>query len=149
MPSATSPSTFHFLRFWWAIGIALLLLLVYGSLAPPSALPPLGQNDKILHGLAYFSVMTWFGQMFPSLRTRYAVALGLILLGIVIEFIQPYVSRQFDWHDALVNAEGVALALVLSLTPLRGTLARIDRQLQRRGVESATVRTADKVATKR
>lgn len=132
MQSATSPSTFYFRSAWSAIGIALLLLLVYGSLAPAAVMPPLGANDKIFHGLAYFSMMTWFAQMYASLRTRCAVALTLVALGIAIEFIQPYVNRQFDWYDMLANAEGVALALMLSLTPLRGTLAYIDLKLRRR-----------------
>jgi hypothetical protein len=132
MPSAIRPSTLHFRYLWWAIGIALLALLIYGSLAPAKALPPLGPNDKILHSFAYFSVMTWFAQMYAPLRTRFAIALALVALGIVIEFIQPYVNRQFDWYDALANARGVALAFILSLTPLRGTLAFVETRLRRR-----------------
>ncbi len=134
MPSTTSPPNFRF-RFryvWWAIGIALLLLLVYGSLAPASAMPPIGQNDKFAHGFAYFSLMTWFAQMYAPLRSRCAIAVMLVALGIALEFIQPYVNRHFDWYDALANAEGVALGLLLSLTPLRGTLACIDLRLRRR-----------------
>lgn len=134
MPSSTNPPEFrlHYHSVWWAIGVCLFLLLLYGSLAPAAVMPPVGSNDKIAHSFAYFSVMIWFAQMFAPLRTRCAVALVLIAMGIAIEFIQPYVNRHFDWYDALANAEGVAVGLILSLTPLRRTLAYIDQQLRQR-----------------
>lgn len=131
MPRDTHPSTLHYQHLWWGIGVSLLLLLIYGSLAPAIAMPPIGENDKIAHGFAYFAVMTWFAQLFAPLRSRCAIALALAALGVCIEFIQPYVNRNFDWYDALANAEGVALAFVLSMTPLRGTLAYIDLKLRR------------------
>ena len=117
-------------RYWLAIGVSLVLLLLYGSLAPAKALPPLGGSDKLWHAGTYFVVMAYFSQIYAPLRARLVIALGLIALGVAIEFIQPYVNRQFDWFDALANSVGVAAALLMSLSPLGSTLRYIDDRLK-------------------
>jgi hypothetical protein len=117
-------------RLWLAIGISLVLVLVYGSLAPAKALPPIGGSDKFWHAATYFVVMGYFAQVFAAVRTRLLIATALIALGVTIEFIQPYVNRHFDWFDALANGLGVALALPLSLSPLGSVLRYVDHRLQ-------------------
>jgi hypothetical protein len=117
-------------RLWLAIGISLVLVLVYGSLTPARALPPIGGSDKFWHAATYFVVMGYFAQVFAAVRTRLLIATALIALGVTIEFIQPYVNRHFDWFDALANGLGVALALPVSLSPLGSVLRDVDHRLQ-------------------
>jgi VanZ family protein len=113
------------------MGAFLVVLLLYGSLAPAKALPPLGESDKLWHAGTYFVVMAYFSQIYVPLRMRLVVAVALIALGVGIEFIQPYFNRQFDWHDAFANGVGVAGALLISLSPLGLILRHVDSRLQR------------------
>ena len=115
---------------WLAIGLSLVLLLLYGSLAPAKALPPLGGSDKFWHAGTYFVVMAYFSQMYAPMRARLLIAAALIALGVTIEFIQPYVNRQFDWFDALANSVGVVAAFLLSLSPLGLILRYFDDRLK-------------------
>lgn len=124
-------SALKFQRLWFAIGVGLILLLLYGSLAPAKAMPPLGGSDKFWHAATYFVVMAYFSQIYSPLRSRVWIAVALIALGILIEFIQPFVNRQFDWFDALANAVGVTAALLTSLSPLGMILPWIDDRLHR------------------
>ncbi len=132
MPATSPPNSgLAFQRLWLAIGASLILLLLYGSLAPAKALPPLGGSDKFWHAGTYFVVMAYFSQIYAGARPRIWIGAALIALGVAIEFIQPYVNRQFDWFDALANSLGVAAAFLLSLSPLRSTLRYIDSHLKR------------------
>ena len=117
-------------RLWLAIGVLLILLLLYGSLAPAKALPPLAGSDKFWHAGTYFVVMAYFSQIYTPIRTRLLIAVALIAVGVVIEFIQPYVNRQFDWFDALANSVGVVAALLMSLSPLGSILRYVDDRLK-------------------
>ena len=116
---------------WLAIGALLVLLLLYGSLAPARAMPPLGGSDKFWHAGTYFVVMAYFSQLYAPVRARLLIAVALIALGVAIEFIQPYVNRNFDWFDALANSLGVAIALLMSLSPLGSILRCVDNRLKR------------------
>ena len=129
LPLSRSALKFH--RLWFAIGIALILLLLYGSLAPAKALPPLGGSDKFWHTATYFVVMAYFSQVYFALRSRLWIAASLIALGVLIEFIQPFVNRNFDWFDALANTIGVAAALAISLSPVGSLLVLLDDRLHR------------------
>ena len=129
LPLSRSALKFH--RLWFAIGIALILLLLYGSLAPAKALPPLGGSDKFWHTATYFVVMAYFSQVYFALRSRLWIAASLIALGVLIEFIQPFVNRNFDWFDALANTIGVAAALAVSLSPVGSLLVLLDDRLHR------------------
>lgn len=129
LPLSRSALKFH--RLWFAIGIALILLLLYGSLAPAKALPPLGGSDKFWHTATYFVVMAYFSQVYFALRSRLWIAASLIALGVLIEFIQPFVNRNFDWFDALANTIGVAAALAVSLSPVGSLLVLLDDRLYR------------------
>ena len=111
---------------WLAIAATLVALLLYVSLAPAKALPPLGGSDKLWHAGTYFVVMAYFSQIYAPLRKRFFIAAALIALGVAIEFIQPYFNRQFDWFDALANGVGVAAALLMSLSPLGSILRYVD-----------------------
>ena len=116
-------------KLWLLIGGALVVLLLYGSLAPAKALPPLAGSDKLWHAGSYFVVMAYFSQIYWRVSERLLIAAALIALGVAIEFIQPYVNREFDWFDALANGVGVVAAFLLSLSPLSSILRYVDNRL--------------------
>ena len=116
-------------KLWLLIGGALVVLLLYGSLAPAKALPPLGGSDKLWHAGSYFVLMAYFSQIYWRVSERLLIAAALIALGVAIEFIQPYVNREFDWFDALANGVGVLVAFLLSLSPLSSILQYVDDRL--------------------
>jgi len=43
------------------------------------------------------------------------IAFLLILQGVLIEIIQPYVNRFFEWYDILANSFGVVLGYLIFL----------------------------------
>ena len=132
MEKSNYGTTLKYRRFWLTVGAGLIVLLLYGSLAPAKALPPLGGSDKLWHAGCYFVVMAYFSQIYTGVRPQALIGAALIVLGVTIEFIQPYVNRQFDWFDALANSIGVFAALLVSLSPFSQIMRLLDGYLQRR-----------------
>lgn len=98
-------------RIWQSTGVAMILLVVWLSLAD-IYLPqvPSSLGDKINHLFAYGVLMGWHGQFFIAMRQRVILAVGLILLGLSMEYLQGVTAyRHFDWVDACANAVGVLL----------------------------------------
>jgi len=114
---------------WMLLGWALLLLVATGSVIPSVVVSEFAGADKVVHMLSYFVLMVWFSGMYAR-RRQAAIALTLILFGIVLEFIQaqlPY--RQFDPLDLVANATGILIGLCLSLLVLAGWCQRVERVL--------------------
>ena len=114
---------------WMLLGWALLLLVATGSVIPGVVVSEYDAADKVVHMLSYFVLMVWFSGMYAR-RRQAAIALTLILFGIVLGFIQaelPY--RQFDPLDLVANATGILLGLCLSLLVLAGWCQRVERVL--------------------
>ena len=129
LASRPPATTLAYKKLWLLIGGALVVLLLYGSLAPAKALPPLAGSDKLWHAGSYFVAMAYFSQIYWRVSARLLIAAALIALGVAIEFIQPYVNREFDWFDALANGVGVVAACLLSLSPLSSILRYVDDRL--------------------
>lgn len=113
--AAKSSSGLCFWFSWFAIGVGLILLVVYLSLANIH-LPqvPLTIGDKINHLFAYGVLCIWFGQLFKNHRQRNLIAFGLVLLGILMEVLQGFTShRFFDLLDACANTLGVCIGLLM------------------------------------
>jgi len=102
--------------FFGAVGVLLWL-----SLAPASALPPVTFWDKAEHALAYLALAGLGLACFP--RRAGVLTLGLLVLGVVIEVLQANMGfgRQGDWRDAV--ADGLGTAAALGLFALRRTRA--------------------------
>ncbi|MGH8177288.1 MAG: VanZ family protein [Steroidobacter sp.] len=114
-------------RTWLVIGWAMIALAVLASLLPGQKLPVTGINDKFEHALAYTVLALWFAGIYP--RSRYLIiGIGLVLLGIAIEWAQGAMSlgRQSDFRDVIANTGGIALGLTLAMTWLGGWAQRID-----------------------
>lgn len=81
------------------------------------------QADKLGHAFAYAGTMFWFAQLYLGSAVRLRYALGLIALGVALEFIQAQVGRDFEVADMAADAVGVALgwaaAIVFPIKALR------------------------------
>ena len=107
----------HFHKFWLALGWVWIAYVIYLSLIPE---PP-GMDgpwwDKIGHSMAYAALMLWFTQLYRSRVKKCWVALGLVALGIAIEFAQEQTGyRHFEVADMVADALGVAIGLLLGET---------------------------------
>lgn len=100
-------------------------------LVPLDGLPPLPDNsDKVEHLLTYFVLAACAVQLFEGRRALLISALGLVALGIGIEFAQGMTTyRSADPWDALANSIGVLLGMATRLTPWRDLLLRIEKRL--------------------
>jgi VanZ family protein len=118
-------------RLWLGLWIAAIAALIVVCLIPLDSLPPLPENsDKVEHLLGYFLLAAAAVQLFGSCRSLSLAAMGLIALGIGIEFAQGYTAyRSSDPADALANTLGVLLGMATVLTPWRDLLLRIEARL--------------------
>lgn len=120
-------------RLWlgvWMFGWALCIAL---SLLPPVELGAPPDSDKLGHFLAYATLSAWAVLIFRTRRAQALAALGLIALGIGLEFAQAQLTtmRLGDPRDALANTLGVLAGLALGVTPAATLLQNLDRRLPR------------------
>ncbi len=107
----------------WGMVLGITLLSLFPVPDTGVELP----SDKLLHLVAYGLLMGWFLQLYQG-RARTLSALGLVLLGVVLEFLQgmtPY--RMFEWWDMVANGGGVVLSYLLGLTGFDQLLSRFER----------------------
>jgi VanZ family protein len=116
---------------WLSIGGALVVLVIVVSLIPNPPNPAeFKGSDKVGHFSAYAFMMLWFAQIYARNRTRWVIALGLILIGIALECLQGLSGyRTFEYADMGANTAGVLFALLLAQTPLSRCLAFVERYL--------------------
>lgn len=108
---------------WW---LAVLGTLVV-CLIPPPPIPLPENSDKVEHFLAYFLLASSAVQIYQRRAALILAAVGLIALGIGIEFAQGAltVNRMADPMDALANTVGVLTGMAIVFTPLRDLLVRL------------------------
>ncbi|RXK64424.1 VanZ family protein [Stenotrophomonas sp. MA5] len=113
-------------RLWTALWVLAVLFVIVVCLIPPPPIPVPENGDKVEHFLAYFILSGSGVQLFRQGRPLLWVGLGLVLMGIGIEFAQGALTRDrmADPMDALANTVGVLAGLGLALTPLRDLLLR-------------------------
>jgi VanZ family protein len=105
-------------------------LVIVGSLLPALLLPLVPEGgDKVEHLLGYAILAAMAVQLFATRAALLRAAVGLVLLGIGIEFAQDLLTttRQMDAWDAIANTAGVALGMATMLTPMRDALMRFER----------------------
>ena len=109
----------HFRRLWICLGVLLLLAITVVCLVPGKDLPKVGLSDKIEHAIAFGALAFWFGSIVvrPDLLW---VGIAVVVFGGLIELVQGAMGlgREADWRDLAADTAGVALVLVLALTPL-------------------------------
>ena len=118
-------------RLWLGIWIFGWVLAIALSLLRP---PPLGldmpEGDKVGHLLAYGALSAWAVMLFATRRGWLLAALGLVALGIGLEFAQGALTdyRLRDPRDAFANTLGVLLGLGVAMTRMQGWLQALDRR---------------------
>ena len=116
-------------RLWsmlWSLAIAVVVVV---SLIPAPELPNLPPgSDKWEHFLAYFALAAAAVQLFARWPALLGAGLGLVLMGIGLEYAQGALTdtRMMDRWDALANTLGVIAGLGTRLTRWRDALLRFD-----------------------
>ena len=116
------------LSLWWlAVVVVFVVCLVP---APDLPLMPPG-GDKIEHFLAYFLLATSAVQIYQGARVLWRVAIGLVALGVAVEFAQGAftTTRSMDAWDVIADTLGAAAGFAITLTPWRDLLLRIEARL--------------------
>lgn len=111
-------------RLWMAVGLVLAGVIAVLSLMPLRNVPDLDVSDKIKHALAYVALGFFFASVIVR-RDWFWLAIALICFGALIELAQhvmPF-GRSAEAKDMLANLAGIAVGLLLALTPL-GSWAR-------------------------
>ena len=123
-----------FLRYhglWLGLGWVWIALVIFLSLTPHPPEIEMTSGDKIGHVLAYTFLMSWFTQLYRTRAKKWSIALGLVALGIAIEFAQEQTGyRQFEVADMVADGIGVAMGLLLGETVLAHALRQAERLLK-------------------
>lgn len=119
-------------RLWLSLGWTAVALAIFVCLAPMERLPhPPNVSDKTEHFLAYLLLSVWFAGIYP--RSRYwIIALGLCVMGVLIEFAQGamQLGRHADVRDVLANSTGILVGLLLSWLLLGGWAQRLESWIE-------------------
>jgi len=109
---------------WLSLGAGLVVAVIYLSLtAKPPDIINFAFSDKVGHFLAYAVLMGWFGQIFSGRFSLVLFALGFVLMGISLEYLQGMGRhRHFEYADMVANSIGVVLGLFLTSTLFKGSL---------------------------
>lgn len=116
------------LGLWW---LAIVLVVVV-CLLPGQDLPKMpGGFDKVEHLVTFALLASAAVQLYATRRALVMAALGLVALGIAIEFAQGSLTstRSMDAWDAVADACGVLLGMASVWTPWRNVLLRLDAWL--------------------
>ena len=126
------PETLRLVGLWRAIGIALILLVIYQSLNHDPIEVTVAEGNMAGHFIAYGTLMLWFSQMHESTRGRLLCAAAFGLMGLGLEFAQGMTDyRTFDLLDAAANACGVGLGWLLAPPRLPNFLAATESIVNR------------------
>ncbi|MGN8158841.1 VanZ family protein [Salinisphaera sp. SWV1] len=100
-------------RLWWALGLVLCAIFVYGCLMPnPPSAPGIPFFDKFEHGSAFLVMGAWFGALY--LRAPLRVLLALSVFAAATELMQWASGyRDGDPYDWMADTAGAVVALVL------------------------------------
>ncbi|MGR4893977.1 VanZ family protein [Stenotrophomonas sp. LARHCG68] len=114
-------------RFWLSLWGAAVLAVIVVCLIPPPPLDLPQNSDKVEHFLAYFLLAASAVQVFATRRALWVAGVGLVLMGVGIEWAQGALTdnRMADPIDALANTSGVVAGMLIALTPLANLLLRL------------------------
>jgi VanZ family protein len=116
---------------WLAIGYLLVIFVLYQSLSShPIAMSGLfDYEDKLYHVLAYFTLMTWFAQIYHQRTQRIIIALLFVFMGLMVEYLQSLnPNRYAEFGDMVANVTGVVLGFALTVSAAKNILLRVEKQ---------------------
>ncbi|RRN59498.1 VanZ family protein [Pseudoxanthomonas sp. SGNA-20] len=111
---------------WLGLWLLAVAVVCVASLTPPPPMELPRHGDKVEHLLAYAALAAAAVQVFRPGRALWAAGIGLVLMGVALEFAQGALTqtRMADPADALANTAGVLLGLGTRLTRWRDLLLR-------------------------
>ena len=115
----------QFHQIWLFIGWCMVAFVIYYSLETGEA-PKLNLffNDKLIHMISYFGLMSWFLQLYKKRLSRWFIAISLVCLGVALEFLQGIGGvRMFEVADMMANTTGVVLGWVFAMLGLDKVLS--------------------------
>ena len=93
--------------------MGMLIVVMVFALLPLSDITSPRISDKLIHGLAFAVLMTWFGGIF-SARGWFWVGLGLLGYGVIMELLQNLTAhREFEWWDMIADLVGLGVGVIL------------------------------------
>lgn len=108
----------------------VLIAITVLSLLPPKSGMELPTNDKVGHFLAYGTFSMNVCLLFDRWKKELLFSLiGIVLYGVLIEFLQGFVRRETSFYDFLANTAGVAIGvtfITLFRRPITTFLAKIN-----------------------
>jgi len=119
-------------RLWIAVGLTVAAAIAVTSLVPSKDLPEIKVSDKIEHLVAYVALGFCFASVVVR-RDWFWLVLALLGFGALIEVAQGLMSfgRSADVWDLVADAAGIAIGLLLALTPLGGWARWLEARLLR------------------
>ena len=108
----------------------VLIAITVLSLLPPKSGMELPTNDKVGHFIAYGTCSMNVCLLFNRWKKELLFSLiGIVLYGVLIEFLQGFVRRETSLYDFLANTAGVAIGvtiITLFRRPITTFLAKIN-----------------------
>jgi len=100
---------------YWIITFLILALILWGTLSPPNRieLPDIG-SDKTQHFLAFAALVSPL--ILYNLKNIFWLTPLALLLGALIELIQPVFDRHRDISDFYADALGVLFSVTVIST---------------------------------
>jgi len=131
--ASTLQASLRYPRAWLAMGLLMATFITIACLVPARDLPSLGVSDKFEHGLAFFVLAIWFAGVLER-RDFIYLALALVAFGGGIEIAQGLMGlgREADVRDLAADAAGVAVGILLALTPVGRWASVVESLLTRR-----------------
>jgi len=118
-------------NYWQAAGWLGVGLIFYLSLTPIPPQVGIENGDKLGHLAAYSLTTLWFAQLYTGLRQRIWLALGMVALGIAMEYAQRATGyRSFEVADMVADALGVAIGWLAPPPRLPNLLAWMENRLR-------------------
>jgi len=115
---------------WLSLGCVMVALVIYLSLtsSPVETGLSFPYQDKVFHAFAYFVLMTWFAQIYHGRFQRNVIAVMLVIMGVMLEYLQSFdPNRFYEYADMFANSTGVVLGLLVTLTGVKNCLIRFEK----------------------
>jgi VanZ family protein len=107
------------------LGIAAIIAL---SLMPLQLDLTVDNGDKFGHLASYGLVTLWLAQLYTGLRQRVWLVVGMVALGIALEFAQRATGyRSFEVADMVADALGVVIGWLLAPPRLPNLLSQVEK----------------------
>lgn len=99
---------------WWPFAFFLLFAVIFLSFYKISMEAGFSLSDKLMHIIAYFSLMLFFSQLFQSAKAHLILAVLFTILGGLIEIGQGFTGyREASVLDLFANMIGIFIAWFL------------------------------------